>query len=168
VISNRPAQQYSISGAGLIGGEAHAGRNDSNSRGVYEQSVSASFFHDLGVSGNDNHARKGGRNANGFHDAAKGIEREPFLEDKRKAKEDRFGAAHRQVIHRSVDRQRPDIAARKKQRLDDEGVGGKREARSADVHDGLVIEPFEDGILQGRKDDISQELPAHPATAPVP
>ena len=167
MISDRPAQQHAISRPRLIGGEPHAGRDESNSRSVHEQSVAASFFHDLGVAGDDNHRRQGGSDANGFHNPAEGIERKPFFEDERKAQKKRFGAAHRQVIHRSVHRQRSDVAAGKEQRLHDERVCCKRDSRSAELHDGLVIQPFEDGILQGRQEDISQEVPAHPAAASV-
>ena len=59
------------------------------------------------------------------------LHRQALLHDERGGKTERPGAAHRQVVHRSVDGQFADVAAGKKQRRHHERIGGEGDARAA-------------------------------------
>ena len=76
-------------------------------------------------------------------------------------------AAHRQIVHRAVNRQRPDIAAGKEQRLDHEGVGGEGHPRPSDVENRLIVQPVENGVRKQRQKDIAQQFRAEPPSAAV-
>jgi hypothetical protein len=53
-----------------------------------------------------------------------------------------------QIVHGTVHRERSDIAAGEKQRLDDERIGREGQAGAADFDDGLVVHPVENGIRE--------------------
>ena len=70
MVSNGPAKQHKISWTRLIGGEPYSGRDEPDSRGVYKQSIAASFFMTFGASGDHNDACQSSCETNGFHHPA--------------------------------------------------------------------------------------------------
>ncbi len=90
-----------------------------------------------------------------------------LFENEPGAQEQRLRAAHRQIVHGAVHRQRSDIAAREKQRLDHEGVGGESHPRSADLENRLIVQAVQDGIRKQRQEHVAQQLGAQPSPAAV-
>src|SRR6185312_16953710 len=61
-----------------------------------------------------------------------------------------------------------DVPAGEEDRLDDEGVGGHRDAAGGDAEGRLVLERGEDVVAEGGQKDAVHELGAEPPAAPVP
>ena len=88
-----------------------------------------------------------------LRDPAERLEWEALLEDEGGAEEQRPGAAHRKVVDRAVDGERPDVAAAEEERLDDEGIGGEGEAGAACLDLRLVVLPVESRVREQRQED---------------
>ena len=93
--------------------------------------------------------------------------RKAFFENERRAQKQRPRAAHRQIVDRAVHRQRPDIAAREKQRLDHKRIGREGDTRAADLEDRLIVQPVENRIREQRQKNIAQQIRAQPSAAAV-
>src|SRR5262245_42706328 len=121
--------------------------NHADPRRIDEEFVSASALLALGVASDNLASRLFRRVAHGFQDAFEVRDRKSFLDDKTGGKMERAGAAHRQVVNRSTDRQTTDIPARKKKGRNDVRVRGERQARwlsiGVDFENRLILERFE-------------------------
>jgi hypothetical protein len=118
-----------------------------------EDLVAFTAVDDLGIAGDELYAGLSGGSAHGLDDRAQIVDRQAFFEDEGGREIHRAGAAHRQIVHRPVNRAPADIAARKKDWRYDEGVGGEGEPRAADGDHGLIVEPVERGIAKDRNTD---------------
>ncbi len=85
--------------------------------------------------------------------------RETFFENECRAQKQRPRTAHRQIVHRPVHRQRSDVAAGKKQRLDHERVRGEGDARSADLENRLIVHAIEHRVREQRQKNVAQQTP---------
>ena len=70
----------------------------------------------------------------------------PLLHDEAGGEVEWPGSRHREVVDRAVHRERPDVAAREEERLDDEGVSRERKARAGALEHGRVGERSEQRI----------------------
>ena len=107
--------------------ERRARRDDADTGGRDEQTVGRAAADDLGVAGDDLDARGPRRLGHVGHDRAQLVDREALFDDERGRQPRRLGALHREVVHRAVDGEMADRAAREAQRLHDERVGAERE-----------------------------------------
>src|SRR5208283_3003387 len=102
-----------------------------------------------------------------LHNTAKRLKRESLLQDKRRAEKKWARSPHRQIVDGSVDGQRTDVAAGKKERLDDEGIGRKCQAFSVYFHNRLVIETRKHGVLECRQEKTVEQIGAQSPAASV-
>ncbi len=91
-------------------------------------------------------------------------DRQPLLEDQRNAEESRLGAAHREIVDRTVDGERADVAARELERSHDIAVGRERERPVNGLEHGAVMAQLELGIVE-RGPDHGVEQPQHRTAA---
>ena len=80
------------------------------------------------------------RCTHGFHHTPQVVDRQPFFEDESSREIQRACAAHGQIVHRAMHCQPSNVAARKKDRSNHEGVGGKRQACPANAKHRLIVE----------------------------
>ena len=168
MIADRTAEQHLVPGTGAVGGKVDSFRHKSNSCRVDEQPVALAFFDDLGIAGHNLHARFRCRLAQRIHHAPEFVHREAFFDDERGAQKQRRCAAHRQIVHRAVNRERADVAAGKEQWLHYEGIGGDGQTLAVHIHDCLVIQTRQHRILKRRQEDVANQLGAQLAAAAVP
>ena len=114
--------------------------------------VGLAALDDLGVAGDDLHA--GGLRGRGHRgdDPLQVGDREALLQDEPGRQVQRPGAAHGQVVHRAVDGQVADVAAREEQRRDHVGVGGEGQPAGRGAQRGAVLQ-----LLQHRVAERLQE-----------
>ena len=91
-----------------------AGRDQADAGGVDVDAVALAAVHDLGVAGDDRHARLCGRCLHRLHDPPEIFHRQPLFEDQPGGQRQRLRAAHGQVVDRAVHGQRADVAARER------------------------------------------------------
>ena len=139
------AQQDRVAGLDPGGRDLDALRHPADAGGVDEDAVALAAIDDLRVAGDDPHAGRPGGLGHRSHDAAKRFHRQPLFEDEARAEVGRLGPGHRQVVDRSADGQRADVAAGKEQRVDDEAVGGEGQPRAGGRQHG--------GVVRGRRGD---------------
>ena len=147
---------------------------DADARRVDEDAVTLPFVDDLGIARYDIDAAVAGGGAHRRHDAPQVVDGEAFLQDEGCGKMERTGAAHREVVHRSVHGERSDVAAREEEGPHDIGVRGEGDARRAcsrqavrHLEHSAVMSAEQEGIRERRQEDVLDELMHQPATAPV-
>jgi hypothetical protein len=113
--------------------------------------------------GDDGHPRPARRGADGAENAAQVVELHPLLQDQAERKVVRPGPGDDEVVDRAVDGQRPDVPARKKERVDDIAVGGEGQPAP---QPGRVAELGQGGVAEGRDDLAVDEIPHQTAAAP--
>jgi len=84
------------------------------------------------------------------HDLGEARDREAFLKNEARAQIQGLCAAHRQIVHRPVNGQPSNVAARKKYRGDHKRVSSKCQASATDRDHCLVIELVQNGISESR------------------
>ena len=136
---------------------ADAGRVD-------EQPVTLALVHHLGVAGNDLHAGARGGPLHRGDDPPERVHGQPFLDDETGAEIEGAGAAHREVVHRAVHGQGADIAAGKKQRPHDIGIGRERQALSGEFEDARVVLRLQQVVAERRHEHFADE-PVHQRAA---
>ena len=168
VIADRTAEDNLVPGTSTVGGKIDAFGHQSDSGGVNEQAVALPLLDDLGIARHNLYARLRCCLAQRIHHAPEFVHREALLDDEGGAQEQRRCASHRQIVHRAVNRECADVAARKEQRFYYEGVGGDGETLAVHIHDGLVIQTRQHRILEGRQEDVANQLGAQLAATAVP
>ncbi len=91
----------------------------------------------------------------------------PFLDDVAGGKMQRMRTAHRDVIDRPMDCQRPDVAAGKEQRRNHIAVRRHHHAACRHVERGLVVAAIEQRIVEGLPEDLIDELSHSPPAGSV-
>ena len=71
------------------------------------------------------------------------------------------------IVHRAMNRERADVAAGKKQRLYHEGIRGDGQTLAVHIHDGLVVQTRQHGILERGQENVANQLGAQLAAAAV-
>ena len=104
------------------------------------------------------HAGGFGRLLQALHHRPERFHREPLFEDEAAAQVDRTRAAHRQIVHRAVDRQRTDVAAGKEQRMHDVGIRGESQPRAAQFKDRAVVPRLRQRAVEGRQNHLLDQL----------
>src|ERR1019366_2678450 len=79
----------------------------------------------------------------------------------------RPGSAHRQVIHRAIDCQSPNISAGKENWRDHERIRGERQPGAIHLDHGLVVKLVENWVGEGRTEDFVNQLSRQLASAAV-
>ena len=132
-----------------------------------EEPVGLAPGHHLGIAGDDAYTGLPGGGGHGLHDPAQDVHRQPLLDDEAGGEVAGLRTHHREVVHRPVDRELSDVAARKDQRAHHIGVGGKREAVSCDgEHRGLLL-GGEQRIGKRRREETVDQVVGRLAAAPV-
>ena len=125
VVADRAGNQDAVAGPGDADRQRSALRHQADAGSGDEDLVALAPVHDLGVAGDQGHARLVAGLPHRGDDALQVGQRQALLEDEGGREEQRLGAADRQVVHGAVDRQPADVAAREEQRADHEGIGGE-------------------------------------------
>ena len=167
MLADRTVQQNLVARPRAVRRKFHARSNNSDSRRIDKQSVGAAFLHDLRVSGNHGYPGAFGGSLQRLRQPAKGFERQSFFDDERGAQKERLGSSHGEIVDRAVNRERSDVTARKKQWLDDVGIGGECQSAAVDLNRSLIVETRENRVMERRKKNIVQQFRAELAAAPV-
>ena len=85
---------------------------------------------------------------------------QPLLEDEGEGQRERLRPADGEVVHRAVDGQLADVAARKEDRRDHVGVGGEGETRRLDRQDRLIVERLQERVPERRDEEALDQLRA--------
>ena len=125
MVTDGPADQNGVTGAGVARADIQTGRNDAHAGCVYINAVAMAFLYHLGITGGDFHSGFFAGPGHGGDDIAEGVHRQTLLQDEAGRKEKRPGTAHGQVIDRAVDGQVANIPAGEEERADHEGIGGE-------------------------------------------
>ena len=123
-----------------------------------EQAVAFALVHDLGVARDELHTSGGRGLLHRPDDASERLHRQAFLDDESGAQPLRPRAAHGEVVDCSVDGERADVAAGKKQRMHDVGIGGEGEALAADVNHRAVVTLVEQRVAERGQEQLFDEL----------
>ncbi len=104
-------------------------------------------------------ASLGGR-GHGLNFGLQNFRRQTGFENERHHEDFRFRAGNCQVVHGAVYGQLADRAARKAERLDDEAVGGDRQARAVEIHVGRVAERLGGRAIKQRREETLDQAAA--------
>ena len=105
--------------------------------------------------------------AHRLHDAPEIVHRQAFLENEADREIQRPRAAHGEIVDRAVDGQLADVAAGKKDRADDVGIGAEGQAVRADGKNRAVVQRLEQVVAKLRQHDFLDQLLAQLAAAAV-
>ena len=134
------------------GPDPHAGGGD-------EQAVGRTAVHNLGVPADDRHADRGRGGAGGAEHVAQLLQRQALLDNEGQGERPRLCAHHRQVVHRAVDSQRPDVAAGKHDRFHHERIGADHGCHAVQLdHCGVLEDGSIPGGIQRRHDELAQQF----------
>ena len=139
MVANITTQDDLIPSPGTVRRNIHPILNHADASRGNEDLVSLASIDDFGIAGHELYVRLSCRRTHRLNHPAQVVNRQTFFEDESCGQIERSGAAHRQIIHRSMHRQPPDVAAGKKDWCDDKGVSGKGQARRADRDHCLVV-----------------------------
>jgi hypothetical protein len=141
--------------------------NHTDASGVDEQAIALAFVHDFRVAGDDLHAALLRRIAHRTHHTPQCLHRETFFDNESAAQIKRPRAAHREIIHRAVNRHRADVAAGKEQRTHDVGIGRHGKPARRNVELCRVMARVEDRIAERLAEHVLQQLMHQLPAAPV-
>ena len=158
VIAEIATEQDQVAGTSVGGGELYPRAHASDPGGIDEDAVAAALLDHLGVARYDLDARRFGGLTHRSGDARQHVDGQSLFDDERGGKEERFGAAHGEIVDRAVNRERADVAAAEEERLDDEAVRRKGETLGAHLQHRLVVQPSQDGTAEHGKKDLAQEI----------
>ncbi len=158
MIPDAAGQQDRVSGARALCPDLDTVRHHAQSGGRDEHTVALASFNHLGVAGHDRHTGRCRGLGHRDDDAFEVGEREALLEDESRGEKKRSGAAHRDVVQRSVDRERSDIAAGKEQRRDHMAIGRHHQPARHDVETRRIVGLVEDRIAQVTVEYIPDQL----------
>ena len=120
-----------VVGPYAVGAHLHAAGDDADAGGVDEEPVGGAARHHLGIAGGHRPPRRPGGRPQAAQDAPQHLDGQALLDHQRAAQVERHRAAHGEIVHGAVDRQRADVAARELERRHHEGVGGVGQAVAA-------------------------------------
>ena len=138
-----------------------------DARRVDVHAVALASFDDLRVSSDDGHAGSRRGLAHRCHNALQRFDGKTFFEDEAGAQRQRARAAHRQVVHRPVDRQLADRSAGEEQRPHHVGVGGECQTARGGLDRRAVVPCRQRRIAEGRVEHFFQQLLRHAHAAAV-
>ncbi len=92
----------------------------------------------------------------------------PSSRMKAAAEIERTRAAHRQIVHRAVDREPANIAAGEEDGRNHERIGREGEARTVDLEHRLIVELVQQRIAERRQEHLFDQLRGKLAAAAVP
>ena len=163
MIAEQPIDEDGVAGFGTMRAEIEAGTDHADPGGIDEELVASAAVDDLGIAGDDGHARRRRRLGHGAGDAAQERDLDTFLDDDAARKIERLGAADGEIIDGAADGKLANVAAGKFQRIDHEGIGGEGEPIAMQREIGqrkarLVFERYQRRILEGADEDIVDEI----------
>ena len=163
MVSEQAVDQHRVAGAGAIRAQIDALADNADPRRGQEELVAGAFADDLGVAGDDRHARLARRRRHRSGDPAQEVDRHPFLDDRGAGEIERDCAPDREVVDRAADRELPDVAAGKDERIDDEGIGGEGKPVAApreigEIEPRLILERGEQGIVEGSHEHVVDQV----------
>ena len=141
--------------------------DEPDARGGDVEAVALAAFDDLGVAGDDGDAGGGGGGAHGGDDALQGIGGQTLFENEGGTEPERTGAAHAEIVDGAVDGELADVAAGEKERADDVGIGGEREAGAGGGEDGAVVLGVEGRMREGGAEEAVDQVLGEGASAAV-
>jgi len=167
VVADGTVDEDLVAGTGAAAADVELVVEDADSRGIDEDLVRLPPGDHLGVAGDDGHSGGFGRLLHAGENGPEVREGKTLLQNQADADRQGTGAAHGQVVDRSVNRQIADVAAGEEDRVDHVGVGGEGEPAAAVGQDrGVVLVPLGHSG-EGGDDDLVEKLVAEPAAAAV-
>src|ERR1700678_3720691 len=113
MIANVTTKDDLIAGLGTAGRNIHPPLNHADAGSGNEDLVSLASIDDFGIASHELYVRFSCRGTHRLNHPAQVVNRQPFLEDESCGQIEWAGAAHCQVVHGSMHRQTPNVAAGK-------------------------------------------------------
>ena len=172
MVAEHAVHQHRVARPGEIRTEFDPGADNADAGGGQEQFVAGAALYHLGVAGHHQHAGLVRRRRHRSCDPVQQIERQALLDDGGARQVERHRSADGQVVDRAAHRKLADIAARKLQRIDHEGVGGHRQSvavfrQQRYRHARLVIEWRQQRVVECGDEDLIDQVLHRLATATV-
>ena len=130
VIAQNAVHNRHITRLDQVGGQVHIGRNHAHTRRRHEHLIRVAAPDDLGIAGDDAHARLVGLGLHAGDDAFQQCNLGALFDDERRRQPQGFRAPHGQIVDRAADRDFADVAAGKFNRINDKAVRGKGQTRA--------------------------------------
>jgi hypothetical protein len=95
------------------------------------------------------------------------FQRQTLFENERSAQPEGNRATHGEIVDGALNRERADVSPAEQERLDNERIGGDRQANAIDGNDGLIFEAVQKRIAERGKKDLLEQFRAQLAAAAV-
>ena len=136
-----------------------------DSSGIDVTAVPVAALDDLGVAGDNLHARCRCRGGHGFDNRRQLRQRKALFEDKTRTQKLRHGSGDGQIVHRPVHRQLAYRAAGKKQGLHHKRVGTHSQPFARQLQHRRVAQIFESRIAESGQEKVFDQFVAQLATS---
>jgi hypothetical protein len=163
VVAEQAADQHNVTLARAIRAKLEAFADDADPSRGQKQLVAGALGHDLGVAGDDGDSSLARRRRHRRGDLTQEVDRHAFLDDRGAGQIKRLGAADRKIVDGAGDRDPPDVAAGKDQRIDHEGIGSERKPVAAarevgQIEARLVLQRRQQRIVEGAHEHVVDEI----------
>lgn len=167
VVAHRPGENDHVARLGQRPADFAVVADDAHTGGVDVEAVGFAALDDFRVPGDDLHPRLGRRDLHRFHHPRQHGHVEPFLQNESGGQIEGRRPHHRQIVHRTADRQPADVAAGKEQGGHDMGIGADGQTARRNGHHPRIIGGAQGGIIERSLEEATDQIVAHPAAAAV-